>query len=159
MCQHEYNMLLHYISLDMHYQLSYVEHVPRLKRINPVYYPTFCCYCFINSILYISISISIHAYTYIYLYIYTRICIKKCVVYSSLILPNKSMHQRFIDLDDNHYQLSYLKYILNLLINKFDQISILLLLSTFVISRHSFTVSKTASFSTGCNKEGFHIDG
>ena len=75
---------------------SHISNTFRNLKKNSVYYPSFCCYCFINSILYISISISIHAYTYIYLYIYTRICIKKCVVYSSLILPNKSMHQRFI---------------------------------------------------------------
>ena len=120
MGQHEYNMLLHYISLDMYYQLSYVEHVSKLKTINSVYYPFFCCCCFINSILYISISVSLYAYTHIYIYIYTHIYINTYVVYPSLIFSNKSMHQRFIDFDNNHYLLPYLKYILKLLINKFN---------------------------------------
>ena len=129
-------MLLHYISLNIHYQLSYIEHVSKLKKINSVYYPFCCCCCFINSILYILISISLYAYTCIH----TRIYIKKYVVYPSLILPNNSMHQHFIDLDDNHCLFSYLKYILKLLINNDDYFFILLLLSTFVISRHSFTI-------------------
>jgi len=138
MGQHEYNMLLHYISLNIHYQLSYVEHVSKLKKINSVYNPFFVA-------VVLSIQSSIFRYRYhymhIHIYIYILVYISRKMWYTlSLILPNNSMHQHFIDLDDNHCQFSYLKYIIKLLINKFDYLFILLLLSTFVISRHSFTV-------------------
>ena len=134
MCQHEYNILLNYISLYMYYQLLYFEHVSKIKKISSVYYPSYFCCSYINSILYISISISIYGYIYIYSYIYQENC-----GIPSIILPNNSTHQHFIDLDDNHCLFSYLKYILKLLINNNDYLFILLLLSTFVISRHSFT--------------------
>ena len=65
-------------------------------------------------------SIFLYRYQYMDIHIYTRIYIKKFVIYPSLLLSNKSMHQRFVDVDDNHYQLSYLEHILKLLINDCD---------------------------------------